>query len=222
MEVRRVCDLDGFQIASTTFTVELGTRGEVWNRLTIGQRMNEPNAAAHFSESPVTPTRTTSLDSLRILYEDVNRLAAQVAVDHGPRLKCCRGCSQCCVDDLTVFEIEAEHIRTAHQAVLAQQSPHPTGACAFLDMEGACRIYADRPYVCRTQGLPLRWIDEDDQGDFVELRDICPLNEDGPPIEELDEEACWTIGPTEERLARLQFEFGEGRMTRVPLRSLFQ
>jgi len=183
--------------------------------------MNEPNAAANSSESAGTPTKTAALELLRILYEDVDRLAAQVAAGHDSRLKCCRGCSQCCVDDLTVFEIEAEHIRAAQQAVLVRQSPHPMGACAFLDAEGACRIYADRPYVCRTQGLPLRWIDEDDRGDFVELRDICPLNEEGPPIEELDEDACWTIGPTEERLARLQYQFGEGRMTRVPLRSLF-
>ena len=93
--------------------------------------------------------------------------------------------------------------------------------CAFLDNEGACRIYEDRPYVCRTQGLPLRWIDEISDFEFVELRDICPLNDEGTPIEELDESECWTIGPIEERLAKLQLMFGEGVMTRISLRSLF-
>ncbi|MBK7707050.1 MAG: hypothetical protein IPJ30_15135 [Acidobacteria bacterium] len=55
--------------------------------------------------------------------------------------------------------------------------PHTRGACAFLDQD-ACRIYPDRPYVHRTQGLPLRWI-EDDLEEAFKYRDICPLNEAG-------------------------------------------
>ena len=39
-----------------------------------------------------------------------------------------------------------------------EEGAGPEGACAFLDGEGGCRVYPDRPYVCRTQGLPLRWI----------------------------------------------------------------
>lgn len=161
------------------------------------------------------------LASLCNLHVEVDQLAAEIAIGHGARLQCRRGCCQCCVDDLTVFEIEAENIRLAHSALLVQQEPHPRGACAFLDAEGGCRIYADRPYVCRTQGLPLRWIDEGHDGDLVELRDICPLNEEGPPIVELAEDECWTIGPSEERLTSLQQQFGSGQMTRVSLRSLF-
>ncbi|MFH1568638.1 MAG: YkgJ family cysteine cluster protein, partial [Gemmatimonadota bacterium] len=94
------------------------------------------------------------------------------------------------------------------------------GACAFLDAEGACRIYPQRPYVCRTQGLPLRWLDEVD-GATVELRDICPLNEEGVPIEELDAAACWTIGPAEGALAEFQARADGGQGRRVALRGLF-
>lgn len=130
----------------------------------------------------------------------------------------------CCVDELTVFEVEAQNIRQSHLNLLQTAVPHALGACAFLDPDGACRIYEDRPYVCRTQGLPLRWLEEEASGDFVELRDICPLNDEGDvePIEELPEDECWSIGPTEERLAKLQLQFGQGKLSRIPLRSLFQ
>jgi uncharacterized protein len=148
------------------------------------------------------------------LHAEVDEEAARLARIHAERLKCRRGCFDCCVDDITVFEIEAEKIRAGARALLETAEPHPPGRCAFVGAEGECRIYELRPYVCRTQGLPLRWIDEEAQ---TEYRDICPLNEDGPPIEELDPSACWTLGETEERLALLN-----GTPERVALRSLFR
>jgi Fe-S-cluster containining protein len=144
----------------------------------------------------------------------VDAVAAPVARANEARSKCKAGCADCCVDGLTVFAIEAEEIAQHHAAVL-EEEPHPPGACAFLDGERRCRIYEHRPYVCRTQGLPLRWLEEDAE-EVYEARDICPLNAEGPPIEELPPEACWSIGPFEERLARAQND-GE----RVALRSLF-
>jgi hypothetical protein len=98
------------------------------------------------------------------------------------------------------------------------------GACAFLDEQGACRIYAQRPYVCRTQGLPLRWIDEEAlAGVSVEHRDICELNEPegAAPITELPAEQCWTLGPAELKLQALSLQH-TGGLERVALRSLFQ
>ena len=139
---------------------------------------------------------------------------------HAARSHCRQGCSACCTDDLTVFEIEAEGIRARHAELLATGTPHPIGACAFLDAEGGCRIYAERPYVCRTQGLPLRWLDEDEAG-LVEYRDICPLNEAGEPLDTLPAESCWTLGAVEGRLAALQVAAG-GTLSRVPLRGLFR
>jgi hypothetical protein len=98
---------------------------------------------------------------------------------------------------------------------------HEVGACVFLDPRGACRIYAHRPYVCRTQGLPLRWLEAKDNEPIVEYRDICPLNDRGVPVEALNVQDCWTLGPAEEALAQLQERSHPGDMRRVPLRSLF-
>jgi Fe-S-cluster containining protein len=158
-------------------------------------------------------------DELARFYRQVDDLAAHLREAHAARLKCGRGCSSCCADDLNVYQIEAENIRAQYPSVL-METPHPAGVCAFLDDAGACRIYASRPYVCRTQGLPLRWLEETDEETFVELRDICPLNEAGEPIEELPEETCWTIGPFEQTLAQLQYA-QDKTMPRVALRDLF-
>jgi Fe-S-cluster containining protein len=158
-------------------------------------------------------------DSIDRVHAGVEAGTRRLHVLHGDRLHCREGCSACCVDELTVFDVEAEPIRRRHADLLARGVPHEEGACAFLDARGSCRIYDERPQVCRTQGLPLRWIEERD-GEVVELRDICPLNDAGEPIVELTEDACWTLGAVEERLARLELARGETK-ARVRLRDLF-
>jgi hypothetical protein len=149
-------------------------------------------------------------------HAEVDALAGKLEREHRGRLQCQRGCAACCVDDISVFEVEAARIVRDHALLLSEGEPHAVGACAFLDEEGACRIYAARPYGCRTQGLPLRWID-----DAAEYRDICTLNEDGPLITDLKPTSCWTLGPAEAKLQALQAAHGEP-MKRVSLRTLFE
>lgn len=163
-----------------------------------------------------------SLQKLGRLHSRVDAESQRLAARHEERLQCGKGCAACCVDDLTVFTVEADRIRH-HCGEVLRQKPHPVGACAFLDQQGACRIYPYRPYVCRTQGLPLRWLeqDEEDPSQWLEYRDICPLNEEGPPLETLAEESCWTLGPVEAELVACQKIHGNSTMTRVSLRELF-
>lgn len=156
------------------------------------------------------------------LYRLTDEAVQRLTVLHADRLHCGPGCCSCCVDDITIFVVEARNIEDRYRVLLAESAPHAPDSCAFLDDRGHCRIYEHRPYVCRTQGLPIRWMDEDDDGDPVEMRDICPLNEKGTPVEELPEDACWTIGPVEEKLAALQYRAGKGKMERIALRDLFR
>jgi uncharacterized protein len=162
------------------------------------------------------------LATVRGLHDEVDRSAGALAERHRERLRCGRGCHACCVDGLTVFEVEAERIRAHHAELLRSGRPSPPGGCAFLGDAGECRIYPDRPYVCRTQGLPLRWLEDGPRDESVELRDICPLNEAGEPLEALPASACWTLGPVEERLRRLQEAADGGAGRRVALRALFE
>jgi hypothetical protein len=159
---------------------------------------------------------------LEKLYREVNGAVRRLTDLHRRRLRCGPGCAACCVDDVTVFAVEAQYIARHHAGLLESGDPRAAGACAFLDAHDRCRIYEHRPYVCRTQGLPLRWFDEDADGNLIELRDICPRNGEGTPVEELPGEACWTIGPAEERLGALQHQIGGEAMTRVRLRTLFR
>jgi len=172
-------------------------------------------------QSDHTHHRPKSLLDLNYLYQEIDQITQSLAQMHDKRLHCRSGCVACCVDNLTVFEIEALHIRQNHPDLLKNNRPHPLGACAFLDEQNHCRIYADRPYVCRTQGLPLRWVEELEDGRVAEMRDICPVNESGTPVEELDRAACWTIGPFEEKLANLQLHIDKGKLNRIALRDLF-
>jgi len=161
-------------------------------------------------------------EALIRLYLQVDEQVARLQALHSDRLHCRSGCTRCCVDGLRVFEVEAENIRRRHRELLLEGPPHPEGACAFLDESGACLIYEHRPYVCRTQGLPLRWIEDQPDGNPAEMRDICPLNEEGPSVETLPTEACWSIGPFEENLARLQIGLSGRDLRRIPLRTLFR
>lgn len=159
-------------------------------------------------------------DKLQLFYNEVDSQSQRLAEVHAERLQCQRGCSSCCVDGITIWNVEAENIRQNFAELLINDTPNTRGGCAFLDENGGCRIYQSRPYVCRTQGLPLRWLDEI-ENEIYELRDICPLNENGIPIEELDEIQCWTIGSAEAKLGVLESEFDKGEMRRVALRELF-
>jgi hypothetical protein len=163
-----------------------------------------------------------AVEELLRLHQEVDEQAGRLANRHRDRLECRLGCTDCCVDGIRVFQVEAERIRRHRGALLREGRPHPAGACAFLDDKGACRIYEDRPYVCRTQGLPLRWTEPAEDGTGFKMRDICPLNESGEPIESLSAEDCWGLGPFEARLAALQELWGDGELDRAPLRDLFR
>jgi len=167
-------------------------------------------------------SREEALDELIHLHSRVDRWMEAIVERHRGHLRCDVGCSDCCVDGLTVFEVEAERIRQHGGDILLRERPHRRGACAFLGTDGSCRVYEHRPYVCRTQGAPLRWLDQIDSGELVEMRDVCPINDDPDrPLVRFEEEDCWTIGGVEGQLAGLQARWDGGELRRVTLRSLF-
>lgn len=102
-------------------------------------------------------------------YGTVDRAVAAIR----PRLPadwpCGRGCCACCHQRFTIHRGEWQHVRTAVQrlskderrAVLrraraylaAPPETHPP--CPLLDDHGVCRLYADRPLVCRAFGYSI-------------------------------------------------------------------
>lgn len=107
---------------------------------------------------------------LRALYQKVEAFQKHLSPQVQTSLQCKKKCSQCCYTDISVFQVEADHIKSLLQSSnKIENSAAPQGACAFLKND-LCTIYEARPLICRTQGLPLYFAEANKQ------IDICPLN----------------------------------------------
>lgn len=159
-------------------------------------------------------------EQLTALYRRVDELSAKQYALHGSRLKCGKGCSACCVDGIEVLGIEAENIRNHYPEMLKSGKTNPPDGCAFLDEAGACRIYEHRPLICRLYGPPLsRFVLY--KKEKTEVRDICPLNAEGTPIDELHSSRVMDAETPENEIVRLQLLADNGERHRMMLRKLF-
>lgn len=107
----------------------------------------------------------------------VDELCRQIGAGWREHIVCRQGCDSCC-RHLQLFPVEAAALAAALHALppaqvaelqkrARQASPD---ACPLL-VEGSCRLYAARPLICRTHGLPL--LIKGDDGPRV---DYCPMN----------------------------------------------
>lgn len=128
----------------------------------------------------------------------VDAFFARVAGRHGDAMQCRAGCSACCVAGLSVTGVEAEAIREGLAAMPDEERARlrerargresargeESAACPALDEEGRCSIYAARPLVCRSHGLPIRM----PSGRGLPVIDACPKNfaSGGPGAVEAD------------------------------------
>lgn len=88
----------------------------------------------------------------------------QVEQRQRDRIQCRPGCDGCCHVELTVCRVEAAVVERALRGLpdrtreeIRHNAQSLSGRCPMLSRDGCCHIYADRPLVCRSQGLPLRY-----------------------------------------------------------------
>lgn len=114
------------------------------------------------------------------LVNRVDERCRQMEASLAPHMACEKGCSSCCLN-ISLFPVEAIGLRLAlddlaqdrREAVLKRAAQAiPDEACPLLDGNGACELYAHRPIICRTHGLPILF--EDEGGD--RRVDFCPEN----------------------------------------------
>lgn len=91
----------------------------------------------------------------------VDAFFARVEERHGTDMQCQTGCSDCCHVRLTVTAVEAAALRALVAGWSAEErralAPDgPADRCAALDADGRCKVYAARPLVCRSHGVPVR------------------------------------------------------------------
>ncbi len=103
------------------------------------------------------------LDTYRKLIAKVDAQCRRSRDLLGARLHCGPGCCDCC-RHIAVFAVEAVALAAAFKELGAEQAgavrrraavADSDGACPLLDVGGRCVMYAARPVICRTQGLPL-------------------------------------------------------------------
>jgi uncharacterized protein len=168
---------------------------------------------------------------LKVLYQKVEDFFGEVKKRYPEGLSCKSGCSTCCHVDLSVFSVEANNIESWFQSLSQEdkvnmraewEKPYSQTrgfngelltSCAFLK-DHRCTIYEARPLICRTQGLPLMF--ENDEGE--EEVDACPLNFEDSELEEKD---ILSLPRLNTALSQLQIQAG-AQSERVKLRKLME
>jgi uncharacterized protein len=125
--------------------------------------------------------RRELLDNYRDLVGKVDHLCRGIETEFRAHLACCDGCDSCC-RHLSLFPVEAVALAAAlddlpdNDAERIRERVRDGGDqpnCPLLE-NSHCLLYAARPIICRTHGLPLLTIRE--EGRHV---DFCPLNFQG-------------------------------------------
>jgi hypothetical protein len=100
------------------------------------------------------------------LVKKVDQIQLRVLKRYPGEIACRPGCSDCCRVPLTIFPIEAHHLRTGFKrlprstqkaiAAKIEETLHlrKNKQCALLD-EDRCLLYTYRPLLCKTHGLPI-------------------------------------------------------------------
>lgn len=94
----------------------------------------------------------------------IDRFVESVFARYSKQIACRPGCGQCCCGGLTLVMVEAvvlgEALGIEAERVHLQAGQPPLyedGHCGLLDDENRCMTYKDRPLICRTQGMPLKY-----------------------------------------------------------------
>ncbi|NLH15474.1 MAG: hypothetical protein GX455_02735 [Phycisphaerae bacterium] len=127
---------------------------------------------------------------------------------HGGHLVCRAGCCDCCVN-LTVFAVELYAIASQlAESGTKKMRFDPRASCGWLE-NGFCRIYAVRPIICRTHGLPVT-IPQENGSEGKEVS-FCPLNftRINPETYSFGPDNTLDLADLNERLCRINAKFLE-------------
>ena len=96
-----------------------------------------------------------------IIRDELDHHCAELYKLHGPHLNCKAGCDSCCMD-FSILPVEFYAIKNqAGDNLKDGKRPGVDSECAFL-VNHRCVIYDARPIICRTQGLPMLYMGEEE------------------------------------------------------------
>ena len=138
------------------------------------------------------------------LRNDIDKLSDKLEKQHKKHMRCKVGCDLCCMD-YSIFPIEFYNIVEAlkeREDKLNLNTKEDEGSCIFLNNH-QCEIYADRPIICRTHGLPLLYMNEENGWELS----ACELNFTEFDMEEFSEENTFPQDKFNSKLFLLNKEF---------------
>lgn len=144
------------------------------------------------------------LKSYADLVEKLDAFFVRVAERYVAEMRCAPGCDDCCKRSLCLFPFEVERMLDAAEKLSGDElsgvilrarraTNDPEAACPFLH-EGLCQVYAVRPVICRTHGLPMLVEGE-------ESLSMCVYNLKG--LRRLDGDCVLDLGPVNRILATI-------------------
>ena len=124
----------------------------------------------------------TPRERLDALYARLDAFFDRVKARHGgpSGITCRAGCADCCRRfSVTALEAEAvaEGARSLPEEVRSRVAARARAAgvvCPALEEDGRCAVYAFRPSICRTHGLPIRFLAPSPRA--LPVLDACPRN----------------------------------------------
>lgn len=130
------------------------------------------------------PPHDDSLADYRQLLDRIDQLCGKITSAYTAQIFCKAGCSSCC-RHLTLFPVEAASVAAAIvrlpaevRRVLVERADNWEGEGCPLLIDDLCTVYAVRPVICRTHGLPVLF----NQADGGKGIDCCPLNFKGVEV----------------------------------------
>ena len=100
-----------------------------------------------------------NFDDYRKLIAEVDQSVKDLSELHKNHMLCKKGCDLCCMD-YSVLPVEYMAIKEALKAKQVDIHGSVDGSCIFLKNH-ECQIYKSRPIICRTHGLPLLFMNDD-------------------------------------------------------------
>ncbi len=157
------------------------------------------------------------------LRQELDQHCQELSQTHAAHMHCKAGCDQCCMD-FSVLPIEYFAIKAqAGDALTKGRKTTNEEDCPFL-VDHQCVIYPCRPFICRTQGLPILFMGEEEW----ELS-ACELNFTRYDFDEFTQENTFPQDAYNSRLFMLNRKFIDslpgkpyGVVDLIPLRNLFE
>ena len=140
----------------------------------------------------------------------INESTKKIESIHKKNIICHKRCDSCCIN-LTIFPIEFFAIKekmVQNNFELSKVRFDNKASCGFLK-NSICQIYDYRPLICRTHGLPIVFLNQNDDGSEEWNVTFCDKNFTSKATEEIifDNTNTLNLAETNSKLFSLNQQF---------------